>query len=165
MFRGKDIKDLRAKLGLQQTDLAEKLDTTVHTIRYWEQNPDVSIKAKYDPILKELLEDNSYDENVAIVEDGFEEKIKGNLARLPFLRDAVALYFCAIDSQVPVGKKIMAFAALAYFIMPIDAIPDAIPIAGFTDDAAMIAGAVAALDSVVTQEHKDEAEEWLNNLY
>ena len=164
MFTGKDIKDLRAKLGLQQTELAEKLGTTVYTIRYWEQNPDVSIKTKYDSILKELLEDNSYDQNVSIVEDGFEEKIKRNLARLPFLRDAVALYFCAIDSRVPIGKKIMAFAALAYFIMPIDAIPDVIPIAGFTDDAAMIAGALAALNSVVTQEHRDQAEEWLNKI-
>lgn len=165
MFTGKDIKDLRAKLGLQQTELAERLNTTVHTIRRWEQNPTITIKSKYEPVLKELLEDNSFDENVTIVEDGFEGKIKGNLARLPFLRDAVSLYFCAIDSRVPVAKKIIAFAALAYFIMPIDAIPDAIPIAGFTDDAAMIAGAVAALESVVTQEHKDEAEEWLNNLY
>jgi uncharacterized membrane protein YkvA (DUF1232 family)/DNA-binding XRE family transcriptional regulator len=164
MFIGRNIKELRAKLGLQQTELAEKLNTTVHTIRYWEQNPKISIKAKYNPIIKDLLEDNSYNENVAIVEDGFEEKIKMNLPRLPFLRDAVALYFCAIDSRVPMGKKIMAFAALAYFIMPIDVIPDAIPIAGFTDDAAMIAGALAALNSVVTQEHRDQAEEWLNKI-
>ena len=93
------------------------------------------------------------------------KKIKENLARIPFLRDAVALYFCAVDPETPMSKKTIAFAALAYFIMPIDAIPDAIPIAGFTDDAAMIVGVVAALESVITNEHRDKAEEWLNKLY
>ena len=51
MYSGKDIKDLREKLGFQQTELAKELNTTVHTIRHWEQNPDVSIKAKYEPII------------------------------------------------------------------------------------------------------------------
>ena len=161
MFAGKNIKELRAKLGLQQTELAEKLNTTVYTVRYWEQNPNVSIKAKYEPVLKELLEENTYDENAEMVDDGFFKKIKENLARIPFLRDAVALYFCAVDPETPMSKKTIAFAALAYFIMPIDAIP----IAGFTDDAAMIVGAVATLESVITHEHRDKAEEWLNKLY
>ena len=165
MFTGKNIKELRARLGLQQTELAEKLNTTVHTVRYWEQNPNVSIKAKYEPVLKELLEENTYDENAEMVDNGFFKKIKENLARIPFLRDAVALYFCAVDPETPMSKKTIAFAALAYFIMPIDAIPDAIPIAGFTDDAAMIVGIVAALESVITHGHRDKAEEWLNKLY
>ena len=69
MFTGKNIKELRARLGLQQTELAEKLNTTVYTVRYWEQNPNVSIKAKYEPVLKELLEENTYDENAEMVDD------------------------------------------------------------------------------------------------
>tara|TARA_B110000495_G_C22851206_1_gene496351 strand:- start:306 stop:803 length:498 start_codon:yes stop_codon:yes gene_type:complete len=165
MFTGKDIKVLRNKLGLQQAELAERLGTTIHTIRYWEQNPNVSIKAKYEPVLKELLEKNTYDENMGIVNDGFEEKIKGNLAKIPFLREAVALFFCSKDPNVPINKKIIAFAALAYFIIPIDAIPDAIPIAGFTDDAAMITGAISALESEISVSHRNLAEEWLNNIY
>ncbi|MBH49368.1 MAG: hypothetical protein CMG69_01255 [Candidatus Marinimicrobia bacterium] len=164
MFTGENIKELRVKLGIQQTELAEKLNTTVHTIRYWEQNPNVSIKSKYEPILKLLLEENVYDENMVLVNDGFFKKIKENLARIPFLRDAIALYFCAVAPETPIKMKAIAFAALAYFIMPIDAIPDAIPIAGFTDDAAMIIGAIATLESIMTDEYRIKAEEWLNKL-
>ena len=32
--------------------------------------------------------------------------------------------------------------ALAYFVLPIDAMPDLLPIVGFTDDAAVLAGAI-----------------------
>ena len=165
MYSGKDIKDLREKLGFQQTELAEELNTTVHTIRHWEQNPDVSIKAKYEPTIEKLLDTNIYDGNVSLVVDGIKEKIKQNLLRIASILHPVAtLYFCATDSDVPFGKKAIAFAALTYFIMPIDAIPDALPVAGFTDDIAMITGAIASLGSVITQDHKEQADEWLNNL-
>ena len=165
MYSGKDIKDLREKLGFQQTELAKELNTTVHTIRHWEQNPDVSIKAKYEPTIEKLLDTNIYDGNVSLVVDGIKEKIKQNLLRIASILHPVAtLYFCATDSDVPFGKKAIAFAALTYFIMPIDAIPDALPLAGFTDDIAMITGAIASLGSVITQDHKEQADEWLNNL-
>ena len=165
MYSGKDIKDLREKLGFQQTELAKELNTTVHTIRHWEQNPDVSIKAKYEPTIEKLLDTNIYDGNVSLVVDGIKEKIKQNLLRIASILHPVAtLYFCATDSDVPIGKKAIAFAALTYFIMPIDAIPDALPLAGFTDDIAMITGAIASLGSVITQDPKEQADEWLNNL-
>ena len=164
MYTGKDIKEIRNRLGLEQTNFAEKLGTKVYTVRYWEQNPDEKIKEKYNSILKDLVEGNTYDENEKKVEEGFYKKIKDNLAKIPFLRDAVALYFSTQDPDVPALKKAVAYAALAYFIMPIDAIPDFIPITGFIDDAAMITGAVIALDSMITQEHRDKAEEWLDNL-
>jgi len=116
MYSGKDIKDLREKLGFQQTELAEELNTTVHTIRHWEQNPDVSIKAKYEPTIEKLLDTNIYDGNVSLVVDGIKEKIKQNLLRIASILHPVAtLYFCATDSDVPIGKKAIAFAALTLF--------------------------------------------------
>lgn len=98
------------------------------------------------------------------MEKGFYAKIKDNIARIPFLRDSVALYFLTIDREIPPLKKAIAFAALAYFIIPVDAIPDIIPITGFTNDAAMIAGAIATLESLITQEHRDKAEGLLDNI-
>jgi uncharacterized membrane protein YkvA (DUF1232 family) len=35
------------------------------------------------------------------------------------------------------------YSALAYFVVPIDAIPDAVPVVGYTDDLGALAGAVA----------------------
>ena len=164
MYSGADIKELRRKLDLEQVELAEKIGTTIYTVRYWEQNPDVLIKHKYEPILKELIEQYAYDENEQRVKEGFYQKIKENIAKIPFLRDAVSLYFAALDPEIPTIKKTVVFAALAYFIIPIDAIPDFIPIMGFTDDAAMIAGAITTLESILTQMHRDKAEEWLNSI-
>ena len=47
------------------------------------------------------------------------------------------------DSQVSLAKKSLAFLAAAYAVMPIDAIPDVLPVVGWLDDVGVIA-AVAA---------------------
>lgn len=164
MYTGKDIKEIRIKLGLKQISFAKKLGTKVYSVRYWEQNPTAQIKPKYHSILKDMIENNIYDENEKKVDEGFYKKIKDNLAKISFLRDAVSLYFATQDPEIPTLKKAVVYAALAYFIIPIDAIPDIIPITGFIDDAAMITGAVTVLGSMITQDHRDKAEEWLDNF-
>ena len=40
----------------------------------------------------------------------------------------------ARDARTPVGLKALLFAALAYVVMPIDLIPDVVPILGVADD-------------------------------
>ncbi|HBS46492.1 MAG TPA: DUF1232 domain-containing protein, partial [Paenibacillus sp.] len=69
-------------------------------------------------------------------------------------KDAIALNYCAVDAKTPLWAKGIAFGALAYFISPIDAIPDAILGLGFTDDAAIIAAGIKAISGQVTNEHK-----------
>jgi uncharacterized membrane protein YkvA (DUF1232 family) len=49
---------------------------------------------------------------------------------------------------------VVIFGALAYFISPIDAIPDAIPVFGLTDDLAVIAAAVGTVIQYVDDEVK-----------
>ena len=97
------------------------------------------------------------------VREGIWAKIKDTAGKIPFVPDAVAMYFCAIDPKTPFRAKIIAFTALAYFILPVDAIPDAIPIAGYTDDAGAIAAAIGALGPHITEEHRQKAEHWLTN--
>jgi len=92
-----------------------------------------------------------------VVKKNFWSKVKATAAKVPFVLDAVAMYYCAIDQKTPLWAKGVAFAALAYFISPVDGIPDPIPIAGYTDDAGAIAGAIVALGSNITDEHKDQA--------
>lgn len=44
----------------------------------------------------------------------------------------------------------MLLAALAYFILPFDLIPDMIPALGFTDDAALLTAVIGLVSSHVT---------------
>ena len=47
------------------------------------------------------------------------------------------LYYATFDKNLPVKDRLMVIAALGYFIMPFDFIPDAV-IGGFADDAAAL---------------------------
>jgi uncharacterized membrane protein YkvA (DUF1232 family) len=55
------------------------------------------------------------------------------------------LYYAAQAERTPKWAKSVIYGALAYFVLPIDAIPDLIPLAGFTDDLGALAAAVTAV--------------------
>ena len=110
-----------------------------------------------------LLRRRPQDGDEAYVKRAFWPKVKRAGAKIPFVKEAVAMYFCALDPETPLKAKGIAFAALAYFILPFDAIPDAIAAVGFADDAAVVAAALLALGSRITKDHLTKAEEWLNS--
>ena len=56
-------------------------------------------------------------------------------------------------------------APLGYFISPIDLIPDITPIIGFTDDAAVIAGAMAIAHLYINDEIKNKAKETIRKIF
>ncbi len=58
------------------------------------------------------------------VRRGFWRKVLRTLGRVPFIDQAIAAYYAAIDPATPRFAKGMLMAALAYFIMPADMIPD-----------------------------------------
>lgn len=47
------------------------------------------------------------------------------------------LYYATLDKDLPVKDRLLVLAALGYFILPFDIIPDAL-IGGFADDAAAL---------------------------
>lgn len=97
-------------------------------------------------------------QNEELVKKSFWSKTKKFAGKIPFTKDAVAMYYCAVDAKTPLWAKGIAFGALAYFISPIDAIPDALIGLGFTDDAAIIAAGVRAIAGQVTDEHRQKSE-------
>ena len=96
-------------------------------------------------------------EDEAVVERGFKDKIRLTLGKVPFVNDAVAAYYCAIDEKTPLYVKAVLMAAVAYFITPLDVIPDFIVGFGFTDDAAVLIAAIKAIGSNLRPEHHDRA--------
>ncbi|GGH88687.1 uncharacterized membrane protein YkvA (DUF1232 family) [Pullulanibacillus pueri] len=115
------------------------------------------IKNGHVDIEKLKVQPENMAEKEAYIKEGFWKKIKRYASRVPFVNEAVALYYCALDSKTPVWAKGVAVGALAYFIMPTDALPDFLPLLGYTDDASVVAAALASLGKYVKEEHKAKA--------
>ncbi len=102
--------------------------------------------------------------NETRVKHGFWPKITRTAARIPFADQALAAWYAARDPETPLAAKGMIFAGLAYFVMPIDAIPDVFAGIGFTDDAAVIAALLATVGANIKRRHRDQAEEAVKRL-
>jgi len=61
--------------------------------------------------------------------------------------------------------KATLIGAIAYFILPIDAIPDVLPVIGFTDDAAVLATAIKLVASSITPAHREAARIKLDEIF
>lgn len=94
----------------------------------------------------------------------FWRKLTAVAARIPFAEDLLAAYYCAFDRTTPLAVKATLVGAIAYFVLPIDAIPDVMPILGFTDDAAVLTTALRLVASHVTPEHRTLAQEKLRAM-
>jgi uncharacterized membrane protein YkvA (DUF1232 family) len=91
----------------------------------------------------------------------FWRKARSTLGKVPFTEDAVAAFYCATDRATPLPIRATLFGALAYFILPLDVVPDILLGLGYTDDAAVIIAAFTAARTHITEAHRARAREWL----
>jgi uncharacterized membrane protein YkvA (DUF1232 family) len=91
-------------------------------------------------------------------------KMRRGLSRIPFADDALAVYFCALDPATPTRVRAILLAALAYFVLPTDLIPDFFVGVGFTDDAAVLATAIGMVAPYITDAHRERARAALARL-
>ena len=94
----------------------------------------------------------------------FWQKLRALAARLPFAEDLVTAHYCAFDRQTPLHVKAALIGALAYFVLPADVVPDVLPVIGYTDDAAMLAGAIKLVASHITPDHREAARQKLARM-
>ena len=102
--------------------------------------------------------------NEETVRAGFWPKLKRVLARVPFAEDAVAAWYCAFDPRTPLRVRGLLLAALAYFVMPFDVMPDVILGVGFTDDLTVLMTAIALVSANMRPEHRRQARETLARI-
>ena len=97
----------------------------------------------------------------------FWEKLKGfaMAAGREVVEKALWLYYAMQQPETPAWAKGIIASALAYFIFPIDAIPDPIPVAGYTDDLGAIAAAVASVAMYITEDVKSLASAKLQDWF
>jgi uncharacterized membrane protein YkvA (DUF1232 family) len=94
----------------------------------------------------------------ATVRRGFWSKLKAVAASLPFSDQLLSAYYCAFDRDTPLHVKAALMGALAYFVLPIDIMPDVMPLLGYTDDAAVLATAVRMVAGHIKPEHRAAAD-------
>lgn len=74
--------------------------------------------------------------------------------QIPFMEDVIACYYCALDRNTPTRVRYTILAALAYFVLPTDAVPDIIASIGFSDDAAVLLGTLSLISNNIGENHR-----------
>ena len=105
----------------------------------------------------EILGPETEGERARRVKKGFWRTLKRAARQIPFAENLVAAYYCAFDPRTPARVRAVLLAALAYFVLPIDAIPDFIAGIGFSDDASVLLLAIATVSAHITAEHRAAA--------
>lgn len=98
----------------------------------------------------------------ARVKRDFWPTVKRVARSIPFAEDAVAAYYCAFDRETPTHVRATLIGALAYFVLPLDAVPDFVPLMGFADDASVIAAALALVRTHLNDRHREAARRTLS---
>ncbi len=91
-------------------------------------------------------------------------KARQTLGKVPFVETAMAAWYCARDPATPKHVKAAIIGALAYFIMPLDAIPDVLVLLGYSDDAAVFWAVWRTVSKYVTSQHRAQARSFFKGL-
>lgn len=92
-----------------------------------------------------------------------ENKLMDKLAKsakkigLRLTYSALLLYYVLEDPKVSIADKAKIYGALGYFILPLDLIPDMIPVTGYSDDVSAVLWALHSVWKNVTPEMKMRA--------
>lgn len=91
------------------------------------------------------------------VQKRFWPTVRKALRHIPFMEDVIAAYYCAMDPATPLRARVALIGALAYFVLPIDGIPDFLTIIGFADDASVLLAVLALVGPHIKNEHREKA--------
>ena len=107
----------------------------------------------------------SYQSNYS--ESGLWKKVKSvaKKAGIKTIYMVLLLHYVLKSPDVPLEDKAKIYGALGYFILPIDLIPDFIPVVGYSDDVAALAFALHAVWKNVKPEIKEQAQRKLREWF
>lgn len=120
-------------------------------------------KSEIDAVLAPAAPEQQAEQE-ARVRGSFFATLRRAARHVPFMEDVVASYYCATDPETPSTTKGVLLAALAYFVLPIDIVPDFLFGLGFTDDIAVLWAAFSAVRHNIDARHYDKAREVLSDV-
>ena len=160
-------KELKKKwLELSKKYHPDKYQTEDETTIKFVEEKIIKINEAYN-YLKENFEENKENDTMDydykkytnyFTDSKFWEKMKevAKKVGLKVTSYALILYYVLQKDEVPLKDKIIITGALGYFILPIDLIPDFIPLAGYTDDVAGMLFALKKCMNYVDDEIKEK---------
>ena len=100
-------------------------------------------------------------------ERDFWSKIKSKIksAGLQLIYKAMQLYYATENPNCPTKVKAGIYAALGYFVAPLDFLPDFMPFAGYTDDLSAILLATMMAQAYIDDEVKEKARQKLSAIF
>lgn len=112
-------------------------------------------------------DDDSFKHQDKYSNKGLWGKLKNNFSKVSnnTIEKVLTMYYAFRDEETPAWAKSVIAGALGYFIFPIDAVPDIIPVLGYTDDLSILIAAIAALGFNIKDKHKEKAQEVINKWY
>jgi len=126
-----------------------------------EEEKDLKDTEVYSEINEEL-KDEKYTEAYSVPKL-FDKIIKfAKKAGIKIIYLALLLFYTLQQTTTPTWAKSIIVGALGYFILPVDLIPDFIPVAGFSDDLTALASALVAVALFVEEDTKLRAKEKLH---
>ena len=106
-------------------------------------------------------------ENTYYTDGDFWQKLNAyaKIAGRKLVEKALCLYYAAADPKTSAWAKSVIWGALMYFICPIDAIPDAVPIVGFSDDFGVLVCALITVNAHITEKIEKQAAEKMKEWF
>ena len=105
----------------------------------------------------EVIESSTLDSNIIL-------KILIRAGR-SIAKPALEVLEMAIDPLTPTNVRISLIASLAYLIMPLDLLPDFMPVVGFSDDFVALTAVLSIWSKYMPPAIRIRAEEKLNKLF
>lgn len=97
--------------------------------------------------VKKKINEDEVREKIEFVDENLWGKLEKSGKKVSFAKDILALYRYMKDPLVKWYRKAIVVAALVYFIVPIDTIPDMTPLFGYLDDLGVITAVLKYLGS------------------
>ena len=78
---------------------------------------------------------------------------------------ALEAFEMVIDASTPPKVRVTMLAALTYLILPMDLVPDLVPVAGFSDDLVALTAVISLWNSHITPEIRNRANRKLDKWF
>lgn len=113
------------------------------------------------------MEENEQEKPNEYSESSFFDKIieAAQKAGINVIYAGLLLYYTLQKPLTPGWAKTTIIGSLAYFISPLDAIPDLTPVVGYTDDLGALALAITAVAMFIDEEVKQNARKKLKDWF